>query len=317
MTEYSSAALKTQTLTIIQAQAGLFSGLTMRLFGMNADTALITGASSGIGLHLAREFAAHGHPVVLVARQETELRKIGDDLAETHGIPVWIISKDLECPNSCEEIFDEVRALKITVDILVNDAGLGQLGNFWETPLDRDLAMLHVNLEAVVRLTKLFLPSMIERRRGRILNVASVAGFEPGPRLAVYHATKAFVLSFSEALATELEGTGVILTALCPGPTDTDFFTKAAMTETRAFQKMKVMAPQEVAEAGYNGLRDGDRLVVPGLANKAQVFSRRLMSTSAQAKLNQKFYESVPPEDRKRQRGEMESESEIKSPRPI
>lgn len=162
-----------------------------------------------------------------------------------------------------------------------------------------------------MRLTKLFLQPMIQRRRGRILNVASVAGFEPGPLLAVYHASKAFVLSWSEALATELKDgdTGVSLTALCPGPTDTDFFEKADMVGTTAFQKGNLMAPQPVAEAGYKGLMDGDRIVVPGAANKALVFSRRFLPTTAQAKLHEKMYTDVDPEDRKRVPHEKEAEA--------
>jgi len=152
----------------------------------------------------------------------------------------------------------------------------------------------------------LFLPQMIRRNQGRIMNTASIAGFEPGPLLAVYHASKAFVLSFTEALATELENTDISVTALCPGPTDTDFFPKAGMLETKAFQKAHVMAPQEVAELAYKGLMRGDRTVVAGGSNKALVFARRFMTEGAQAKMNKKFYEKVKPAKRKRHRGDFE-----------
>src|SRR4051794_9327427 len=158
--------------------------------------------------------------------------------------------------------------------------------------------MLRVNAEAVLRLTKLFLPGMIERKRGRILNTASIASFEPGPGQAVYHATKAFVLSLSESLATELKDTGVTVTALCPGPTDTDFFLKADMIDSPAFQRANLMAPQPVAEAGYKALMIGDRIVVPGMMNKVMVASRRIMPEAAQAKMNEKMNSETDPQDR-------------------
>jgi short-subunit dehydrogenase len=271
------------------------------------EKALITGASSGIGMHLAREFAKHGHPLVLTAPVEEELLQLAEELTEEFGIEAHVIAADLEEAEAAEEIFRQLTAAGQVIDILVNNAGHGQRGKFWEIPIEEDLSMVELNINAVVRLTKLFLPPMIERGSGRILNVASVAGFEPGPMVAVYHATKAFVLSFSEALATELDDTGVSLTALCPGPTDTDFFPKADMLKTRAFQQAQLMAPQPVAEAGYRGLMDGDRIVVPGAANKAMVFSRRLTSIPAQAKMNEKLYEEVPPEKQKRARGDMET----------
>ena len=192
------------------------------------------------------------------------------------------------------------------VDILVNNAGHGQKGKFWEIPIERDLSILRLNVEAPLRLTKLFLKPMLARGGGRILNVASVAGFEAGPNFAVYHASKAFVLSWSEALAEELENTNITLTALCPGPTDTDFFEKADMVDTRAFQKANLMPPQPVAEAGYKGLMSGDRIVVPGAMNKAMVFSRRFLPKAAQAKMNEALYEEVDPEDITRQPHELE-----------
>jgi len=153
---------------------------------------------------------------------------------------------------------------------------------------------------------------MIRRGHGRILNVASIAGFEAGPTLSVYHASKAFVLSWSEALAEELQNTNVTLTALCPGPTDTDFFEKADMVDTRAFQKANLMPPQPVAEAGYKGLMSGDRIVVPGAMNKAMVFSRRFLPKAAQAKMNEALYEEVDPEDMKRQPHELEMKEAMK-----
>ena len=272
----------------------------------NSQTALITGASSGIGLHLAREFAAHGHPLVLVAPVESELNLIAANLASANGVNVRVIAKNLERPESSQEIFDELELDGIPVDILVNNAGHGYRGKAWEIPIEQDLSMLRLNVEAVLRLTKLFIQPMIRRGRGRILNTASVAGFEPGPFLAVYHATKAFVRSWSEALAIEFEGSPITVTALCPGPTDTDFFSKAGMLDTRAFQKANLMAPQDVAKAGYEGLMKGELLVVPGAMNKTLVVARRVLSESAQAKVNKRFYESVPVGERTRHRGDFE-----------
>jgi hypothetical protein len=274
---------------------------------MDNETALITGASSGIGLHLAHEFARNGHPVVLVAPVESELQEVAQQLRADGGREAIVIAKNLEQPNASQEIFHELQQRGATVDILVNNAGHGQRGKFHEISIEQDLSMLRLNVEAVLRLTKLFLPPMLARGRGRILNTASVAGFEPGPLLAVYHATKAFVLSLSESLATELEDTGITVTALCPGPTDTDFFPKADMTATRAMQH--AMAPQDVAKAGYKAVMAGERVIVPGGMNKVLVGARRILSGHMQSHMNERFYEELPEEDRKYDRGDMETKA--------
>jgi uncharacterized protein len=276
---------------------------------MNSETALITGSSSGIGFHLAHEFARNGHPLVLVAPVQAELEDVARKIMTEHGVSVTVIAKDLEKESAAQEIFDELRRNAMDVHILVNNAGHGFRGKSWEIPIENDISMVRLNIEAVLRLTKLFLPPMLQRERGRILNTASVAGFEPGPLLNVYHSTKAFVLSWSEALAVELEKTGVTVTALCPGPTDTDFFPKAGMLETKAFQKASVSAPQDVAKAGYEGLMKEELFVVPGGMNKALVAARRILSEGAQAKINQSFYRDVSPEDQKRERGDFEREA--------
>ena len=273
---------------------------------MSNETALITGASSGIGLHLATEFAKNGHPLVLVARIESELREIAQNLNASFEVETAVIAKDLRDPNAADEICEELEEGKI--EILVNNAGVGQKGKAWEIPLEEDLSMISLNVEAVLRLNKAFLPHMVSRGRGRILHTASVAGFQPGPGYAVYAATKAFLLSYSEALATELEKTGVTVTALCPGPTDTDFFIKADMLQTRAFQEAQLMAPQDVAEAAYKALMAGDRVIVPGAINKALVFTRRFLPESAQAKLQKALVSDVPQKKQKRVRGEREQQ---------
>ena len=267
--------------------------------------ALITGATSGIGLHLAREFARQGHPLVLVAPVQSELDTIASGLRAEFSVEVHGIAADLREAGSADRIFIRLEALGLAPGILVNNAGLGRSGKFWEIPLEDDISMIRLNIEAVIRLTKRFLPTVLTSG-GRLLITASIAGFDPGPRMAVYHATKAFVLSWSEALATELQGTPVSLTVLCPGPVDTDFFPKAGLVDSGAFQKAQVMAPQEVATAAYQALMDGDRMVVPGIANKALVFASRFLPEAGQARINEKFYAPTPPSKRKRERGDVE-----------
>lgn len=270
------------------------------------QTALVTGASSGIGRHLAREFARHHHPLVLVAPVQAELEALAEELRTEFGVAARIHAADLEQADAVQGLCEGLEADGVAVDILVNDAGHGCKGLFWEVPFERHLSILRLNVEAVLRLTALLLPPMLRRGQGRILNVASVAGFEPGPLLATYHASKAFVLSWSEALVTELADTKVTVTTLCPGPTDTDFFPKAGLENTRGFQQANLMAPQDVAAEGYRAVMSGERLVVPGLMNKLTVFSRRFMSDAMQAKVYQKMYEDVPPDERKRARGDRE-----------
>jgi short-subunit dehydrogenase len=274
---------------------------------MNNGTTLITGATSGIGLHLAHEFAKHGHPLILVAPVASELEQIATEFRDKHNVAVQTIASDLREETAAQEIFDQVQATGLAVEILVNNAGHGQRGKFWEIPIETDISMIDLNILAYLRLTKVFLPMLIQKAHGRILNTASVAGFEPGPMQAVYHATKAFVLSWSEALSVELEDTGITVTALCPGPTDTDFFIKADAADTRAVQHS--MAPQDVAKTGYEAVMDGKRVAIAGAVNKAMVFSRHILPVAAQAKMNEKMYDRLPPEDQKVQRGDKEREA--------
>lgn len=238
-------------------------------------TALITGASSGIGYELAKCFARNGHALVLVARSVSVLETLADELKSDHGVSVMVIAKDLAKPNTPEEIYRELGAAGVEIDILVNNAGFGHYGLFRETSLSEELDMVQVNIVALTHLTKLLLPRMVERRRGRILNVASTAAFQPGPMMAVYYASKAYVLSFSEAIREELRGTGVTVTALCPGPTRTAFQKNAGIERIRLVQWTSMDARQ-VALLGYHGLMQGKRLVVPGLFNKLTVLGVRL-----------------------------------------
>lgn len=269
------------------------------------ERVLVTGASSGIGMHLAHRFAAHGHPVCLVAPDAAELELLATDIEQRHGVETLRIAVDLERKESFAAVESAVANAGWAIDILVNNAGHGFKGNYAEVPLATHLSILRLNVEAVLRMTSLFLPRMVERGLGRVLNTASIAGFEPGPTMSVYHASKAFVLSWSEAIATELEDSGVTVTALCPGPTDTDFFPKGDLEDSFAFQKANLMDPEEVAQIGYEAAMGGERVVVAGAVNKAMVFSRRFMSEQMQARMNEKMYEDV--DSPKRMRGDKES----------
>jgi len=232
-------------------------------------SALTTGASGGIGLELARIFAREGFELVLVARNRERLEQIA---AELKPASVRVIAVDLTAANAPQEIQREIPA----VDVLVNNAGYGVYGKFAETSFDDDLGLMQLNMTALVVLTRLYLPGMIAARNGKVLNVASTAAFQPGPLMSLYYASKAFVLSFSEAIANELEGTGVTVTALCPGPTATGFQERAHVEKSRLFQYVKVMDARTVAEIGYRGLMAGKTLLIPGLMNKLLAQSVRL-----------------------------------------
>ncbi|HVF45151.1 MAG TPA: SDR family oxidoreductase [Pyrinomonadaceae bacterium] len=229
-------------------------------------TALVTGASGGIGEELARLFAADGHDLVLVARGEEKLRRLSEELGSKHNVAARVLAADLSRAEAPREIFEELAREGVGVDALVNNAGIGSWGLFAETDLKQELELLQINVVALTHLTKLFLPPMIARRRGYVCNVASTAAFQPGPLMAVYYASKAYVLSLSEALANECEGTGVVVSALCPGPTETGFVAAAGMGDSKLFDR-GAMSAREVAEVGYRGLLAGKTVVIPGARN--------------------------------------------------
>jgi short-subunit dehydrogenase len=229
-------------------------------------TALVTGASGGIGEELARLFAADGHDLVLVARSEEKLKLLAEELGAKHNVAARVVASDLSRPEAPREIFDALEREGVRVDALVNNAGIGSWGLFVETDLNQELELLQINVVALTHLTKLFLPAMIARGSGYVCNVASTAAFQPGPLMAVYYASKAYVLSLSEALANECEGTGVRVSALCPGPTETGFVAAAGMSESKLFDR-GAMTAREVALAGYRGLFAGKTIVIPGTRN--------------------------------------------------
>ena len=221
------------------------------------NTALITGASSGIGKELARIHAAKQGDLVLVARREKELSDLKNSLESEYKIRVLIISKDLSDTKTPAEIFAETEKAGIQVEYLINNAGFGGHGLFYEREMGKDLAMVNVNITSLMLLTRLYLPGMVQRRKGKILNVSSTASFLPGPLQAVYYASKAFVTSFSQALAEELQGTGVTVTALCPGPVATEFFDTANMHGVKMLKTQKAMTPAKTAAIGYRDLMKG------------------------------------------------------------
>ena len=219
---------------------------------MTLDTALVTGASAGIGRELARSFAADKSNLVLVARRRDRLEDLAAELRKQHGVEVRVMAADLGRADAPQAIVDSLTREAVTLDVLVNNAGFGLLGPVAELDLDRQMEMIQVNVAALTHLTRLLLPGMIERHRGGILNVALTAGFQPGPFMAVYYATKAYVISFSEALADELAGTGVTVTCLCPGPTATEFAETARMGDALMF-RLQTMTAQRVARPATAG----------------------------------------------------------------
>ncbi|MBM7705042.1 SDR family NAD(P)-dependent oxidoreductase [Metabacillus iocasae] len=234
---------------------------------MNQQVALITGASGGIGKELAYEFAKDGHHLVLVARSSDKLQLLKKELENEYSIRVMTSSRDLSVAASIEELYDELTEQNIQVDYVVNNAGFGLYGEFLTTNMDEELNMIDLNIRTLTHVTKKFLPDMVKRGRGGVLNVASTAAFQPGPLMAVYYATKAYVLSFTEALENELKGTGVHVTALCPGPTETGFSNRASLEQSKLFNS-GVMDAKTVAEIGYKGFQSRSTIVIPGLQNK-------------------------------------------------
>lgn len=256
--------------------------------------ALVTGATSGIGYELTRLLAEDGYNVAIVARSSDRLLEVSDEL-QALGADVAIFEKDLSDPKAAREIYHEVKERSLEVEVLVNNAGQGQHGKLSEIPLDRHLQLININVLSLVTLTKLFLDDMLTRNRGKILNLASVVSKTPAPEFSVYAASKAFVLSFSEAIAQELEGTNITVTALLPGRTDTDFFYKADMTETKEYQDHDLASPAKVARDGFDAMMSGDNRVISGAQNKLMVGMMNAMPDAMNA---EKMQKNMQPSDK-------------------
>ena len=237
-------------------------------------------------MELARVFAREGYDLVLISRDQKRLEGIAQELK---SVQVRVLATDLSRPEAPAEVFAAVPK----VDVLVNNAGFGVFGKFAETSLVDELNMMQLNMASLVALTKLYLPGMVAAKNGRICNVASTAAFQPGPLMAIYYATKAFVLHFSEAIANELNGTGVTVTALCPGPTASGFQEQAKMQDSGLVKGKKIMAARTVAEAGYKGIMAGKRIVIPGLMNRVIAQSVGLMPRSLITRVVRKMQEKV------------------------
>ena len=239
-------------------------------------TALITGASSGIGLELSKVFARNKHRLILVARTESKLNELAEELRKS-GVEVLVLAKDLSNSETAKEIFEWCNQKNIEVDYLVNNAGFGDFGFFHESSWGRQEQMINLNITSLTCLTHLFLPAMVKRGTGRIMNVASTAAFQPGPLMSVYYASKAYVLHLTEALANELKGTGVTITALCPGATESGFQSAAAMEESKLVRGKKLPSSLSVAQYGYTAMMKGKTVAVHGFLNALMATGYRFL----------------------------------------
>ena len=243
-------------------------------------TVLITGASSGIGRAMARILAEEGWDLIIVGRNQSALSSLSEELSSKNGVKVTVVEADLSKDGAAQKVFGDVKASGINVDFLINCAGIGDFGEFAKADLKRQEDMIHVNNLSLVSMTRLFVTDMIERGSGRILNVSSVAAFQPGPLMSIYYASKAFVQSFTEALAVELKGTGVKVHALCPGPTDTPFLELAGQTGQNMYKKASCVTPEHIASYGLKKVKKGKVVIVCGLTFKLMIFFERLTPRS-------------------------------------
>ena len=254
----------------------------------NSETALVTGASSGIGWELSKLFAQSGRNLILVARSEEKLNELRTELVNKYSVHVEVIVADLSEVDAAEKLVAEINSRKLVVDILVNNAGFGELGSFQEIGVDRQLNMVRLNVVTLMHLCRLLLPEMVKRKNGGILNVGSTAAFQPGPNMAVYYATKAFVLSFSEAIHEELLDSGIKVVCLAPGPTQTGFGDDSGMNNTKIFSA-NAMDVTTVAQAGFDAFEGNQALVIPGFKNRVGAFMTRLVPRALTRKLVKKL----------------------------
>ena len=252
------------------------------------ETVLITGASSGIGREFSKLFAEKGYRLVITARREKNLAELKKMYPENN---VEVIPCDLGSEAGAEYLYNEVKKRSIKVDILINNAGFGLFGEFYETDIEKEKKMIDLNVKALVELSKYFLQEMLERNSGRILNVASIAAFQPGPYMSVYYASKAFVLSFSEALRNEVRNTGVCISVLCPGPVETEFEKSSELTKSKLFSKLKPVTAEKVAYAGYRGLMKNRAVIKPGFFNRAAITAGTFVPTGIKVNIARKIQE--------------------------
>lgn len=252
------------------------------------ETVLITGASSGIGREFSKLFAEKGYRLVITARREKNLAELKKMYPENN---VEVIPCDLGSEAGAEYLYNEVKKRSIKVDILINNAGFGLFGEFYETDIEKEKKMIDLNVKALVELSKYFLQEMLDRNSGRILNVASIAAFQPGPYMSVYYASKAFVLSFSEALRNEVRNTGVCISVLCPGPVETEFEKSSELTKSKLFSKLKPVTAEKVAYAGYRGLMKNRAVIIPGFFNRAAITAGTFVPTGIKVNIARKIQE--------------------------
>jgi short-subunit dehydrogenase len=257
------------------------------------NTALITGASNGIGLELARVHASKGGDLVLIARNKSKLDELKTELETQFKISVYTIGKDLSMTNAAQEIYDETNKQNIEIVYLINNAGFGDFGMFTETDWSKELQMINLNITTLTHFTKLYLKDMVKRRSGKIMNVASVAAFQPGPTAAVYCATKAFVLSFSEAISNEVSDKGITITSLCPGPTETGFKAAAAMEESNLFKGKKLPSAKVVAAYGYSSMLKGKTVAIHGMMNTIGANFSRFVPRALVLKIGRKIVDKA------------------------
>lgn len=256
-------------------------------------TALITGASNGIGLELAKVHASKGGDLVLVARSKSKLDELKIELENQYKIKVYTIGKDLSANNSAQEVYDETTKQKLKIDYLINNAGFGDFGMFAETDWNKELQMINLNITTLTQFTKLYLQDMVKRRNGKIMNVASTAAFQSGPTMAVYYATKAYVLNFSEAVNNEVSDKGVTITTLCPGATESGFQAAAAMEESNLVKGKKLPSSKTVAEYGYTSMMKGKVVAIHGIMNYIMANSVRFLPRSLVVKLTRKIQDKA------------------------
>jgi len=256
-------------------------------------TALITGASNGIGLELAKVHASKGGDLVLVARNKSKLDELKTELESQYKVSVYTIGKDLSANNSAQEVYDETTKQNIQIDYLINNAGFGDFGMFVETEWNKELQMINLNITTLTQFTKLYLQDMVKRKSGKIMNVASTAAFQSGPTMAVYYATKAYVLSFSEAVDNEVRDNAVTITTLCPGATESGFQAVAAMEESALVKGKKLPSAKVVAEYGYASMMKGKTVAIQGLMNWIMANSVRFTPRAIVVKLTRKIQDKA------------------------